>query len=175
MRASIFHCEADQFGKTLGVIPERWGRMDLLSRAVLVATGDVLRSQNLLADTHHTIEDLSIGLICSSMRGSLASDILFGKSMVEDASLASPALFCYTLATVPLAEAAIHYRLTGPVFALIGDNPYAEAIDTAGRWLRSSASLYGVVAGAVECSAELKGQTITTNLTFLHRDTPSKT
>jgi len=45
-----------------------------------------------------------------------------------------PALFGYTLANIPLAEAANHFGLIGPVYAIIDENnPFQSAIEECRR------------------------------------------
>jgi hypothetical protein len=46
-------------------------------------------------------------------------------------------LFSYTLPNIALAEAAIHYHLTGPVYSLLSAEPFVEAVATARLWLAS--------------------------------------
>ncbi len=118
-------------------IPGRWGRMTPLSRAVVVEAGRLLQQTGLLvAGRHFNIRGKKVGLVGATRRGSLAVDQEFAGSMAENPQLASPALFGYTLANIPLAEAANHYGLVGPVFALYStDDPLKMATLEAKRWL----------------------------------------
>ncbi len=101
-------------------VPSRWGRMPALARLLVVETGRILRSHGYLDSGNHLGESgLIVGLIGGTSRGSLTTDLAFGDSLKAGVDLASPALFGYTLANIPLAEAANHYNLTGPVYALI--------------------------------------------------------
>ncbi len=104
----------------LKAVPSRWGRMPALARLLVVETGRILHSHDYLDSGNHLGEsDLVVGLIGGTSRGSLTTDLAFGDSLKAGVDLASPALFGYTLANIPLAEAANHYNLTGPVYALI--------------------------------------------------------
>ncbi len=110
-------------------IPVRWGRMPALSRALVVEAGRTLQSNGFL-DTSRNLEkkSLTVGLIGGTRRGSLSTDIAFGDSLKQGIGLASPALFGYTLANIPLAEAANHYGLIGPVYAIIDNKePFSSA------------------------------------------------
>ena len=120
----------------LGTVPERWGRMDNMSRATLVEAGRCLREAGLLQDKDaDRPRSGRIGLIAGSRRGSLAADLAYARSLTAGLDGASPALFSYTLPNIALAEAAIHYRLTGPVFAILSEHPFAEAVAAARQWL----------------------------------------
>ncbi len=121
-------------------IPGRWGRMTPLSRAVVVEAGRHLRGAGLLqGDRHFNKLGRRVGLIGASRHGSLTVDQEFAATMVTQPQLASPALFGYTLANIPLAEAANHYGLVGPVFALYAqEEPLPCAIAEARRWLQGN-------------------------------------
>lgn len=120
----------------LGTLPERWGRMDLMSRTALVEVGLTLRLHNMLEEESCTLAPgWTGGLIVGSEKGSLAIDLEYAKTLKEGPGMASPHLFGYTLPNIPLAEAAIQYGLTGPVFSLLSDAPYEEAVHEASQWL----------------------------------------
>lgn len=106
----------------LGEVPKRWGRMSLLSRMVLAGLARFFYQENLLAPgSRFTDRGVKVGLIGSSRRGSLATDFEFLATAEAGAGCASPALFGYTLPNIPLAEAAVFFGLTGPVYALLTD------------------------------------------------------
>ncbi|GAB4335668.1 MAG: hypothetical protein Kow0089_05500 [Desulfobulbaceae bacterium] len=106
----------------LGGLPERWGRMDRMSRMALVAVGRALAEEKKLAGSPPALQnDWTGGLIVAGRHGSLAADLDYAKTVAEGPGMASPHLFSYTLPNIPLAEAAIQYRLTGPVYCLVGD------------------------------------------------------
>ena len=102
----------------LGTRPTRWGRMPPLSRAMIVETGRFLKECAIQPQSFPTDTERTIGLIGGTARGSLAPDLDFAATLLEGVNLASPAIFGYTLANIPLAEAANHYHLTGPVYAV---------------------------------------------------------
>ncbi len=124
----------------LGETPTRWGRMPVLSRILVVETGRFLR-KNQLIDNIRSLSETgnNVGLIGGTARGSLTVDLAFANTLKQGAELASPALFGYTLANTPLAEAANHYGLIGPVFAIIdNDNPLQNAVAECRRFLNDS-------------------------------------
>lgn len=135
----------------LGRVPERWGRMDLLSQATLLAVGRTLLAAGLLEEHSGTrLARGRIGLIAGSRWGSLATDLAYAKTLAAGLDGASPALFSYTLPNIALAEAAIHYRLTGPVYALLSAEPMAEAEATARLWLAAGGDLDCLLAGETD-------------------------
>lgn len=128
----------------LQTIPPRWGRMTPLSRAVVVEAAFFLKKKGLIDKTceKQNQQGRSIGLIGGSRWGSLATDLAFIKTMEENPAFASPAIFGYTLANIPLAEAASQFGLTGPVYAIIeAKNPLNEAQKEARRLLRHTPGL----------------------------------
>jgi hypothetical protein len=135
----------------LGTLPSRWGRMPPLSRAMVVETGRFLKKcaiqpQSFPADTGKVI-----GLIGGSARGSLAPDLDFAATLLEDVNLGSPAIFSYTLANIPLAEAANHYHLTGPVYAVLdAQAPLDAAIREAKRLVQMQPAYYFILACAFD-------------------------
>ncbi len=138
----------------LGALPERWGRMGLMGKTALVEVGRVLLREDMLTD-HPSAPTLKPGwtggLIVASRRGSLAVDIEYAQTVSAGPGMASPHLFSYTLPNIPLAEAAIQYGLTGPVFCIISEAPYEEALREAQHWLEDiSGSNKLMVAGALD-------------------------
>lgn len=132
----------------VGQVPARWGRMTPLSRLVIVETGRLLRAHGLLEQgTRCSDKGRTIGLIGATRRGSLYTDQAFIVTMAEGAGLASPALFGYTLANIPLAEAASQYGLIGPVYALFDeDNPLLSAEREAKRLLSQHQKISAMLA-----------------------------
>jgi 3-oxoacyl-(acyl-carrier-protein) synthase len=126
-------------GDTLG----RWGRMPPLSRAVVVEAGRVLRDAGLLKNGRNlVIAGENVGLIGGSRKGSLSTDLNFAATFSQNPKLASPVLFSYTLPNIPLAEAAGHYGLVGPVYAIFdSDNPLDGARQEAKRLLQMQKNL----------------------------------
>ncbi|MEN8189252.1 MAG: beta-ketoacyl synthase N-terminal-like domain-containing protein [Thermodesulfobacteriota bacterium] len=137
----------------LGELPERWGRMVPLARGVLVESGRTLQQKGLLEKGRKQNEQgRSIGLIGASRHGSLATDQDFARGLKLGYSFASPALFGYTLANIPLAEAANHFGLTGPVYGLLeSDSPLETATEEAHRLLD---------AGGIDCMLACSFDTI---------------
>jgi hypothetical protein len=135
----------------LGTLPTRWGRMPPLSRAMVVETGRFLkecpiRPQSLPADANKVI-----GLIGGTTRGSLAPDLDFAATLLDGVNLASPAIFGYTLANIPLAEAANHFHLTGPVYAVLDAvSPLDAAIQEARRLVRMQPTFHCILACAFD-------------------------
>ena len=119
----------EEIAGIIGAVPKRWGRMDLASRVALVAVGRLLRRESLLGPDGRVTG--RIGLVAATGHGCLAVDLAFCRTVEE--GRASPMLFGYTLANIPLAEAASHYGLTGPVYAVYGGAGAAR--DQAALWL----------------------------------------
>lgn len=115
----------------LGEVPSRWGRMSFLSRLVLVEVAAVLQKEGLCEPGRKLADkNLQAGLIGATRRGSLFTDQAFMKTMEYGPGLASPALFGYTLANIPLAEAAVALGLTGPVYALFEEVSPLQCAET---------------------------------------------
>lgn len=138
----------------LGTLPKRWGRMDRLSRLAVVEVGRVLADAGLLytSDGRCNKQPVLAGLVAATRRGSLATDLAYAKSYAQQgAAMASPLLFSYTLANIALSEAASHFGLRGPVYALYSDDPLSEARREADRWLKTDPALTFMVAGEIDC------------------------
>lgn len=119
----------------IGTLPERWLRMDLMSQVAVLEVGRLLRSLGYLdPDTGKIHPDQASALIVGSRYGSLATDQEYAATLKEGTEFASPALFGYTLANIAPAEAASHYGITGPVFALLDPEPLEAARNEARRW-----------------------------------------
>lgn len=137
----------DQVGEDLipiiGGIPKRWGRMNPMSRVLIVEVGRMLRRQNIIGqgDRCSTL-GVAAGLIGATKRGCLKTDYDFLDSIDDTSGLASPALFGYTLPNIPLAEAAGQYGLTGPVYALFEtEDPFEKAVQEAQTLLQYHSEL----------------------------------
>lgn len=127
----------------LGAIPGRWGRMTPLSRLLIIETARVLQHRRIL-DCGQRLSDLGkkVGLIGGTRRGSLHTDQAFISTKEAGPGLASPALFGYTLANIPLAEAAVAHGLVGPVYAVFdAKSPLESAQDEARRLLSMQINL----------------------------------
>ncbi|MDT8336063.1 MAG: hypothetical protein RQ753_10230 [Desulfurivibrionaceae bacterium] len=135
----------------LGELPKRWGRMDRISRLAVVEAGRVLLVAGLRGgESPEVARCKKGGLIGLTRRGSLATDLVYAATLKEGVEMASPTLFSYTLANIALAEAAGHYGLTGPVYAVFAEEPGAGGEDEARRWLDHDPSLDFMVAGELD-------------------------
>jgi len=145
----------------IGGLPRRWGRMDRLSRLAVVEVGRALRSAGFSRDGRAGIDgDLVGGLIGASPHGSLATDLAYARTLAGGIDLASPTLFSYTLPNIALAEAASHFQLTGPVYALFAREEAAAEIE-ARRWLAEKPGPDFMVAGMIDirpAAADCPGQ-----------------
>ena len=141
----------DTARELLGSLPERWGRMDLMSRTALVEVGLALRAHKMLEEDSCALEaGWTGGLIVGSEKGSLAIDKEYAKTLKDGPGMASPHLFGYTLPNIPLAEAAIQYGLTGPVYSVFVDDPGSGGEAEARRWLDCDDSLDFMVVGELD-------------------------
>ncbi len=133
----------DEIKDLLMTIPGRWGRMPPLSRAVVVEAAKLLKSHNLLhSGINQAEKGKNIGLIGGTRCGSHTTDLAFAETFKDDVALASPAIFGYTLANIPLAEAANHFGLTGPVYAVVDPaDPFKKALEQANRILETQNNL----------------------------------
>jgi len=168
-RSPEFYTLTPENRQILGTVPERWGRMDYMSRATLVEAGRCLREAGLLQDIDaDRTASCRIGLIAGSRRGSLAADLAYARSLADGLDGASPALFSYTLPNIPLAEAAIHYSLTGPVFAILSEHPFDEAVAAARQWLTCcEGQLECIVAGEADVLPGNRQPDITVHFTLV--------
>jgi hypothetical protein len=118
----------------LGEVPNRWGRMNPLSRLLIIETARALY-ENAIISRGQRLSDQGVkaGLIGATRRGSLHTDQAFITTMAEGHGLASPALFGYTLPNIPLAEAAVAFGLTGPVYALFDTVTPFESAESEAR------------------------------------------
>lgn len=150
-------------------LPERWGRMDMMSRTTLVEVGRLLEEEGLLAGHPPKLaEGWTGGLIVGTSRGSLAVDVEYAATVKDGPGMASPHLFSYTLPNIPLAEAAIQYSLTGPVFCVVSSSPYEEALQIACQWLDTMAGKHQImVAGALDVKRRGESSEITAHFKVL--------
>jgi len=141
-----------------------------MGRAALVEVGRVLREEGMLAaKSTSLLPGWNGGLIVAGKRGSLAVDIEYAQTLKVGPGMASPHLFSYTLPNIPLAEAAIQYGLTGPVFCMISDNPYEDALLEAGYWLGDMSGTRSLmVAGVLDVIPSGATSTVTAKLKVLH-------
>lgn len=129
---------APEVSALLGEVPGRWGRMPLLSRLLIVEAGRALQKAKIMKCGERLCDlGYNVGMIGVTSRGSLYTDQAFRGTMDGGLGLASPALFGYTLPNIPLAEAAVVFGLTGPVYALFeeSEDKFKLAKDEAVRLL----------------------------------------
>lgn len=135
-------------------IPFRnFGRLDVSSRATGYAVALALKD----AGVEYPIMDgVRAGIVGTSANGCLESDAgYFADYLKGDRILGRGNLFIYTLPTSPLAEAAIHFGLTGPLFYVnAGRGRLAAAIGHAGEVMRDH-DLDMMLAGVVDGNAAL--------------------
>lgn len=99
-------------------------RMDAYSRLGVVAVALALKDANLDQWT----EKRDIGIIVSTEYGCLHTDKDYFETVKShDGIGASPALFSYTLPSVFLGEAAIHFGLSGATFVVNSAGPLGQA------------------------------------------------
>ena len=103
-----------------GEVMPRFGRLDEYSKLGLAAIAFALRD----ARQDKWPEKRPSGIIVSSTYGCLATDMAYYQGVIANGgNLASPNLFACTLPNIFLGEAAIHFGLTGPGFAVNGAEP----------------------------------------------------
>lgn len=162
----------------IGAIPKRWGRMDRLSRLAVYEVGKALKASGLSRyDSRDVAALCDGGLIGATGHGSLATDLAFAQTLAGGVELASPTLFSYTLPNIALAEAASHYGLTGPVYALFTAEA-AEAEAEASRWLSEADGPEFMVAGSIdiypaEASGDGGGEVVAVNFKIVRRACPT--
>ncbi len=140
-----------EFADILGVVPKRWGRMDTVSRLVVMEVGRLLMSNgSAISPGPDLSSDKKTGLIVGTRYGCLVTDLAFVDSMSHGVETASPILFSYTLANIGLAEAASHYGLMGPVYAVYNEKPMTVALNEARRWLAIPCGIDAMIAGSVD-------------------------
>lgn len=134
----------------LGELPKRWGRMDKISRLAVVEVGRVLAEGRRETNGQPDAAGGRGGLIGLTRRGSLATDLAYIATLKQGLEMASPTLFSYTLPNIALAEAASHYGLTGPVYAVFSSEPGLGAEAEARRWLCHDRSLDFMIVGGLD-------------------------
>lgn len=91
-----------------------WGRFDDVSRITCLAGGLAMFDAGV---TYSQKKKQDIGIIGTNTNASLQSNVDYFKDYIENGrTLARGNLFIYTIPSSPLAEAAIYFGLTGPLF-----------------------------------------------------------
>jgi hypothetical protein len=156
-----------------GRLPGRWGRMTPLCRLMIYEVGTLLRAEGILSDSGSCSQSGQIvGLIGATRRGSLNTDRAFLESMARGPGLASPALFGYTLPNSPLAEAASHYGLVGPVYAIFkNQEPLTRSIEEARMLLAGCIDLDLVICCAFDhCTGRDGAEVLDVKLKLVRRN-----
>ena len=103
-----------------------FGRLDNVSKMVCYASALALRDAG---ESYSQDIKKDIGIIGTNTDGSIQSDIDYFKDYVEcGRKLSRGNLFIYTLPTSPLAEAAIHFGLQGPLFYITSGCSYLPLV-----------------------------------------------
>ena len=91
-----------------------WGRFDDVSRITCLAGGLAMFDTGV---TYSQEKKQDMGIIGTNTNASLQSNVNYFKDYIENGrTLARGNLFIYTIPSSPLAEAAIYFGLTGPLF-----------------------------------------------------------
>ena len=91
-----------------------WGRFDDVSRITCLAGGLAMFDAGV---TYSQKKKQNMGIIGTNTNASLQSNVNYFKDYIENGrTLAMGNLFIYTIPSSPLAEAAIYFGLTGPLF-----------------------------------------------------------
>ncbi len=121
--------------KLLPLKPKRWGRMDILSKFIILGCAQTLNEakDELKPET---------GLLLATKYGSLDTDIKYAQTISTSINEASPILFGYTLPNIAISEAASLFNLRGSVYATYSNESSKEdmlisIIEKARLWLRS--------------------------------------
>lgn len=95
-------------------------RMDAYSRLGMSGILHALRDAGLTEWS----EPRNVGIAAATEYACLETDVAYHASATAVDSVASPALFSYTLPNTFLGEAAIHFGLTGPTYMINGGAPF---------------------------------------------------
>ena len=140
----------------IGNLPDRWLRMDTMSQYAVLEIGRALKDAGI-----DQFSPECCGIIGGSKFGSLATDLAYAESLQDGVAFASPALFGYTLANISLAEAASHYNITGPVFCILDDSPFAASQNEAKRWLHFMPKDSFIIYGELDVIPGSSGEEVT--------------
>jgi 3-oxoacyl-[acyl-carrier-protein] synthase II len=115
---------------------KNFGRLDAVSRMTCLAVGLALKDSGL---TYPLGRDGEAGIVGANAAGCLEADMSYFRDYLQGGrTLGRGNLFIYTLPTSPLAEAAIHFALTGALFYVTGDgSPLALAVSEAAGIIRT--------------------------------------
>lgn len=110
-----------------------FGRFDEVSQRVCCVTALALKDAGL---TYSKDWKQNVGLIGTDLYGCEQADMNYFKDYVEGGrSMARANLFIYTLPSSPMAEAAVHFGLQGPLFYLRNQDASVESLMTTAQRL----------------------------------------
>ncbi len=105
---------------------KNFGRFEPMSQRACYVTALAMRDAGL---DYSRDRKQDIGLLGTDLYGCEQADLAFFRDYVESGrTLARANLFIYTLPSSPLAEAAVHFGLQGPLVYLRGDEPTAKSL-----------------------------------------------
>jgi len=121
-----------------------FGRFDEMSKRVCYLTALALRDAGM---EYSKEQKQDIGLIGSDLFGCEQANLNYFTDYVEGGrSMARANLFIYTLPSSPLAEAAVHFGLEGPLFYLRNQDASIESLlTTAQRMIDEGQTKYMLV------------------------------
>ena len=130
---------------------KNFGRFEPMSQRACYVTALAMRDAGL---EYARGRKQDIGLLGTDLYGCEQADLAYFRDYVEGGrTLARANLFIYTLPSSPLAEAAVHFGLQGPLVYLRGEEPKAESlIAPARRMIAEGQAEYMVI---YELSEEL--------------------
>ncbi|MEN7972736.1 MAG: hypothetical protein ABFR47_02755 [Verrucomicrobiota bacterium] len=105
---------------------KNFGRFESMSQRACYVTSLALRDAGM-----EYSKDLKqdVGLLGTDLYGCEQANLAYFRDYVEGGrTLARANLFIYTLPSSPLAEAAVHFGLQGPLTYLRGEEPSAESL-----------------------------------------------
>lgn len=137
----------DELYRSLGMSYPKFFKMDLMSKASLLAAERVLLSAGLRSD--ETKPDMAVVLVNST--SSAIDDIEFQKTISKESFFPSPSLFVYTLPNVACAEIAIRNRIMGETSFYLRSSYSEDFLFKAAGWAFSDSSCRKVLCGWTEC------------------------
>ena len=129
-----------------------WGRFDDISRMTCLVGGLALFDAGV---TYSQEKKQNVGIIGTNTNASLQSNVNYFKDYIENGrTLARGNLFIYTIPSSPLAEAAIYFGLTGPLFYVSYANKgVVELLDCAAHLIAVKDTNYMLAVRAEEAEA----------------------
>jgi 3-oxoacyl-[acyl-carrier-protein] synthase II len=120
----------------LAAAPKNMARFDRTSKIVCGVVGLALDDAGLLGANVAA----DIGIVAVNRDGCLQADEAYYRDYLDNGRILGRGnLFIYTLPSSPIAEAAIHFGLTGPLLYVCGaPQPAALALNAAGDLLRGA-------------------------------------